>query len=91
MPEEGFTVKLARSNKSFFVPEGGSILFRLMEEGIQVPFSCGHGICGTCETEVLSGTPDHRDFVLDDSEHEESKSMMICCSGSLTPELELDL
>ena len=55
MPEEGFTVKLARSNKSVFVPEGGSILFRLMEEGIQVPFSCGHGICGTCETEVLSG------------------------------------
>ena len=66
--EAGFTVKLARSNKSVFVKEGGSILFSLMEAGVMAPFSCGHGICGTCETTVLSGEPDHRDFVLTDSE-----------------------
>ena len=56
--EAGFTVKLARSNKSVFVKEGGSILFSLMEAGVMAPFSCGHGICGTCETTVLSGEPD---------------------------------
>ena len=88
---EGFTVRLARSNTSVFVPDGGSILFRLMEEGVHPPFSCGHGICGTCETDVLSGTPDHRDFVLSDDERESGKVIMICCSGSHSPELELDL
>ena len=88
---DGFTLKLARSNKTIFVPEGGSILFRLMEEGIYPPFSCGHGICGTCETDVLAGQPDHRDFILSDEERETGKSMMILCSGSLTPEIELDI
>jgi vanillate O-demethylase ferredoxin subunit len=91
MPEEGFTVKLARSDREIFVRKGGSILFRLLEEGINVPFSCGAGHCGTCETEVISGTPEHRDFVLTDEERTSGKLIMICCSGSKTPELELNL
>ena len=43
---DGFTVKLARSGKRVFVPEGGSILFALLDEDLQVPFACGVGICG---------------------------------------------
>jgi tetrachlorobenzoquinone reductase len=88
---EGFTVKLARSKTSVFVRHGGSILFALMDHGIEVPYSCGHGICGSCEQGVLSGTPDHRDFVLSDEEKACGDSIMICCSGSLSAELELDL
>ena len=34
---DGFTVKLARSGKQVFVPKGGSILFELLEEDVQVP------------------------------------------------------
>ncbi len=90
MPD-GFIVKLAQSGKDVFVPDGGSILFALMENGVDVPFSCGHGICGTCETEVVSGTPDHQDFVLSDEERAANKTIMICCSGALTSELVLDI
>jgi len=88
---EGFTVKLARSSKEIFVPRGGSILFALMDAGVSVPFSCGGGICGSCEQEVLSGIPEHRDFVLSDEERESNTSMMICCSGSKTEVIELNI
>jgi vanillate O-demethylase ferredoxin subunit len=91
MVEGGFTVRLARSKRSIFVPEGSSILFALLEKGIDVPYSCGAGICGACEVEVLSGVPDHRDFVLTDRERASGKTMMICCSKAKTAELELDL
>ena len=86
----GFTVKLARSGKEVFVPEGGSILYALLEEDVQVPFACGVGICGACWQRTVSGKPDHRDFCLSDEERERG-AVMICCAGSLTPTLELDL
>jgi vanillate O-demethylase ferredoxin subunit len=40
---------------------------------------------------VLAGTPDHRDSFLTPREKTCGKTMMLCCSGSLTPELVLDL
>ena len=89
--EDGFTVVLVRRGKRIFVPAGSSILFELLDNGIDVPYSCGSGTCGTCETDVLEGTPEHRDFVLTEEERAAGDTMMICCSGSLTDELHLDL
>jgi ferredoxin len=88
---QGFTVKLARSRKSVFVTEGSTILHALRSEGIEASFNCTAGKCGVCEVDVLSGIPDHRDHVLSDAEKAANQSIMICCSGSLTAELELDL
>ena len=87
----GFTVVLAKSNRSVFVEEGKTILETLMETGMNPYHSCMEGVCGTCETRVLEGTPDHRDMVLNDAERASNKTMMICCSGAKTPELVLDL
>ena len=53
--------------------------------------SCEQGICGTCETRVLEGVPDHRDSLLSDEEREANNVMMICCSGSKQDMLVLDL
>ena len=87
---EGFTVKLARSGRRVFVPKGGSILFELLQHDVQVPYACGVGVCGACWQRVVAGRPDHRDFVLSDEERDDG-AVMICCAGSLTPVLELDL
>jgi vanillate O-demethylase ferredoxin subunit len=56
-----------------------------------VQYSCSQGICGTCCTPVLEGTPDHRDDYLTAQEKASNRSVMVCCSGSLTPRLVLDL
>lgn len=87
----GFTVVLARSGTSVTVPPGSTIIDALFNAGIDVPHSCLEGVCGTCETKVLSGEPDHRDLVLTDAERAAGKTMMICCSGSKTGTLVLDL
>lgn len=87
----GFTVVLARSGVEFEVPKGKTILDTLLDNGIDAPYSCLEGVCGTCEARVLEGTPDHRDLVLSKEEKESNSSMMICCSGSKTGRLVLDL
>lgn len=87
----GFTVELARSDKSYYVPAGKTVLDVLIEEGHQPLYSCQEGICGTCEVPVLEGEPDHRDLVLSAKQQKENRSMMICCSGCKGERLVLDL
>jgi tetrachlorobenzoquinone reductase len=87
----GFKVRLERSGVEFDVPAQKSILEVLEEHGFDVPFSCREGLCGTCVTNVCSGEPDHRDYVLSDEERASGKMMTICCSRSKSPLLALDL
>jgi len=87
----GFNVRLARRGVVLPVLAGQTILATLKAHGLQAPSACQQGVCGECEVAVLAGTPDHRDLVLSPQEREAGQSMMICCSGSLTPELTLDL
>jgi tetrachlorobenzoquinone reductase len=87
----GFTVQLARSGRSLFVTRGSTILDTLRQGGVAVQASCQQGICGSCETRVLAGHPDHRDSLLSDDEKQSNQVMMVCCSGSRDPVLVLDL
>jgi vanillate O-demethylase ferredoxin subunit len=88
---DSFSVRLERSGAEFVVPADKSILEVLEENGIEVPFSCREGLCGTCVTPVCSGEPDHRDYVLTDEERASGKLMTICCSRSKSSSLTLDL
>jgi len=87
----GFVVELARSGKTVEVEAGMSILDAVLAAGVNVPYACMEGTCATCETRVLSGTPDHQDVVLSNAEREANDVMMICCSGSKSERLVLDL
>jgi ferredoxin len=49
------------------------------------------GTCGTCETGVLGGVPDHRDSVLEPAERAAGDIIMICVSRARTPRLVLGL
>ena len=71
---------LARSGITLAVPPGKPILDVLLDEGIDVPFSCMEGVCGSCKVGVLEGVPDHRDLVLTDEERASNKAIMVCCS-----------
>ncbi|TDP61848.1 2Fe-2S iron-sulfur cluster-binding protein [Roseateles toxinivorans] len=82
---------LAHSRRSIEVAATQSLLDALLEAGIDVPHSCRMGICGTCETVVLDGVPDHRDQLLSADERAAGLTMMLCCSRASTPSLTLDL
>lgn len=87
----GFEVELRQSGITLWVREDQSILDVLTEAGVYVPTSCTEGTCGSCETSVLEGEPDHRDVVLSEEEREANETMMLCVSRAKCSRLVLDL
>lgn len=88
---EPFEVELAQSSMTLTVPPHKSILEVLEDNGISMLSSCRSGVCGTCETDVLEGTPEHRDAVLTPEEREANETMMVCVSRCAGKRLVLDL
>ena len=86
-----YRVVLSYSNKTIQVTPGTTLLSALRAAGLDPATSCEEGICGTCETRVLEGRPDHRDSVLSAAERLANKSMMICVSGCKSESLVLAL
>lgn len=89
--EGGFTVELARSGMKVAVEAGETMFDALLNAGVNVSFACAEGVCGTCEVKVLGGIPDHRDHFLSEEDKAANTSIMVCCSGSKTANLVLDL
>ena len=88
---ESFEVVLARSGLTITVEPGRSILETVEAAGVSILSSCREGTCGTCETDVLDGLPEHRDSLLTESERASNETMFICVSRCLGAQLTLDL
>ncbi|MCZ9883467.1 PDR/VanB family oxidoreductase [Arthrobacter sp. B2a2-09] len=73
------------------VAENETILDALQRSGVPALNSCRKGTCGTCETVVLAGIPDHRDEILSDEERAANETMMICVSRCRGERLVLEL
>ncbi|MDG4808788.1 PDR/VanB family oxidoreductase [Micromonospora sp. WMMD1120] len=84
-------VELALSGRTVLVPPGTPILRAVEEAGVPVLSSCREGTCGTCETPVLAGVPEHRDSLLTEQERAAGDVMLICVSRARTPRLVLEL
>ncbi|BFO17346.1 PDR/VanB family oxidoreductase [Streptomyces sp. KM77-8] len=89
--DEEFEVVLARSGRTLTVPPDVSVLDAVRGAGVEVLYSCAEGTCGTCETDVLEGDPDHRDSVLTEAERAAGETMLICVSRCRGRRLVLDL
>ncbi|OJZ68688.1 hypothetical protein BRW64_00935 [Mycolicibacterium diernhoferi] len=79
-PTADFEVELARSGRVLTVPADRSILDTLEDAGVGPANSCRNGICGSCETAVISGTPIHRDFYLSAEQQSAGTCMTVCVS-----------
>ncbi|MES2262710.1 MAG: PDR/VanB family oxidoreductase [Pseudomonadota bacterium] len=86
-----FDIQIASSGKVLRIPADKSVTAVLAEHGIEVPVSCEQGVCGTCVTRVLSGTPEHRDLYFTADEQAGNDQFTPCCSRSKSPCLVLDL
>jgi ferredoxin len=89
--DTAFTVVLRRSGTELLVPVGRSLLDVVREAVPAILSDCEEGYCGTCETQVVDGVPEHRDTVLSDAEKAGNQVMMICVGRARTPTLVLDL
>ena len=87
----GYQLVLQRSGRRVSVPKGKSMLDALLDSNVNVPYSCSSGVCGTCRIRVIDGQPDHRDDFLTVEEKAANHDIMVCCSGSLSQTMVLDL
>ena len=90
-PLDEFTLVLARSGRRIAVRAGESMLQALLGAHLDVSYSCEQGICGACELRFIDGEPVHRDQVRSAQEHTRLGTIMICCAGSRSASLTLDL
>jgi vanillate O-demethylase ferredoxin subunit len=86
-----FRVRIASSGEEFEISSQESAVTVLGAHGIEIPVSCEQGVCGTCVTRILAGTPLHRDVYFTDAERSRNDQFTPCCSRSLSPVLVLDL
>ena len=89
--DNSFQVKIASSGKMYTIAAEQSVTRVLEENGIIIPVSCEQGVCGTCITRILEGSPEHRDLYFTDEEHAANDQFTPCCSRSKSPVLVLDL
>jgi ferredoxin-NADP reductase len=90
-PTGDFEIELVESELVLNVPEDRSIVEVAREAGVLVFTSCEEGMCGTCETRVVSGTPVHLDSAKSPEQHDEDRTMAICVSRCASGRLVLDL
>ena len=88
---ESFTVNLLKSHREIHVNERESLLEALERHNVEVPYSCRGGACGFCKCNVVSGTPEHRDYFLTAEEKSSNKYIMPCISRAKNDNLVLDL
>ncbi|QIZ37766.1 PDR/VanB family oxidoreductase [Saccharopolyspora sp. ASAGF58] len=86
-----FEVELESSGLTLTVAADQTLAEAIEAAGVDIPTSCREGTCGTCETYVLEGEPEHRDSYLSAEEQASGEVIMPCCSRSRSPRLVLDL
>lgn len=84
-----YTLVLARANRTLDIPAGLPMIEAIARCGVDVPTSCGGGICGACKVSVLEGRPLHHDRCLSPAERE--RSVITCVASCAGGRLVLDL
>ena len=89
--DTAFEVELRSSGVTLQVAADKTLLEVVQSVCPDIPFSCTEGYCGSCESVVLDGVPDHRGSLMTPEEHDEEGTMLICVGRSKSQRLVLDL
>lgn len=80
----GFSVEFTTSNRTIQCRPDQFILDAALEAGLNLPSSCGEGLCGTCKSTMTSGQIDmNHQGGIRPREIAQNK-ILICCSKPLT-------
>ncbi|MFB0833661.1 PDR/VanB family oxidoreductase [Arthrobacter halodurans] len=75
-----FEVELARTGGTVTVGANQTVLEAVEQVGARVLSSCRAGLCGTCETRIIAGEPEHRDAALTQEDRDAGEIMLVCVS-----------
>ena len=88
--ESTYTVRLAKSGKTFTMAPSETVLAAARKAGVALPSSCSQGLCGTCKTAVLEGSVEmHHNGGI--RQREIDKGLRLMCCSRPTSDLVLDL
>ncbi len=77
-----YQVKIRGAEKTIPVGKDETILEAALEAGIDYPFGCQSGTCGTCKSQLLAGEiemEDYSDLALSDGER--AQGQILACSA----------
>lgn len=88
--ETSFSVRLARSGRTFSMSNTETLLVAAKKAGAIVPSSCSQGVCGTCKTAVLEGSVEmnHNGGI---RQREIDRGLRLLCCSKPTSDLVIDL
>ncbi|RLQ93826.1 PDR/VanB family oxidoreductase [Falsibacillus albus] len=90
LPKNPVPFKVRLQNRMIEVAKDKTLLDAMLEAGIQAPYSCRAGRCGTCEVKVLNGEVEHHDSFLSDEQKKAQDVMLTCVSRAKSGHLEID-
>jgi CDP-4-dehydro-6-deoxyglucose reductase len=87
-----YLVTLQPSGHQFFVEPDTTILDAALGAGLNLPYGCRNGACGTCKSKVLKGEVDHGEAQEEALPREECESglTLLCCAKPLS-DLEIEV
>lgn len=86
-----FEVHIPSCKKNVSVRADQTMLDALWSVGLQVPYSCRAGGCGTCLIRVTRGEVNHRDSFLTEDEKRSNRMMLPCVSRAAGNIIEVDI
>jgi ferredoxin-NADP reductase len=88
---EPFIAVLAKSGREVAVSGDQSLLEALEAAGVDAPYMCRGGACGTCALEVLEGEAEHRDFSQTAAERATNCNVLPCVSRARGERIVLNI
>ncbi len=84
------TVKIRQYEEPLIVEDDETVLEAALDKGLDYPFGCQSGACGSCKSVVLSGEfelGDYQPFVLNDEER--AQNMTLACQTFPKSDMEI--
>ena len=81
-----FEITTVPGGNTVVAREGETVLEAALRQGVNLPYQCRDGACGSCKGKILRGTVDYGIYqkgVLTDEEKEDGKALF-CCAKPLT-------
>ncbi|MEB6606317.1 MOSC N-terminal beta barrel domain-containing protein [Aeromonas sanarellii] len=77
-------VRLRIGEREFAGNNQGTVLDQANKQGVELPWSCRAGICGSCKQTLLSGEVDHPDAPAITAAERAQGKFLACCAVPLT-------